>query len=200
MEWGQRPVQNLCNMRPNRNVKSLFVHLMMYLRFYFQPIVSLLVPQLLILLILPITTGVSKKIDGRGRWGCVHESSVASPVSEWQRERVREMLSICQRKQFSWFGCKCSLETVWLTSEKIPPPSRSFPFFPPANSQAHYSILCELLVLSDWTLFFPVAIYLTKSNVLYTGMLLNCTRLAQLEKAKNVIVECFFEKDAHVYV
>lgn len=159
MKWGQRPVQNLCNMRPNRNVKLLFVYVMMYLRFYFQPIVSLLVQQFLMLLILPITTGVSKKekIDGRGRWGCVHESSVGSPVSEWQWERVREMLSICQRKQFSWFGCQCSLETVWLTSEKMPPPSRSFSFFSPANWHAHYSILCELLVLSDWTLsfFFP---------------------------------------------
>lgn len=30
MEWGQRPVQNLCNNGPKRNVKLLFIYLLMY--------------------------------------------------------------------------------------------------------------------------------------------------------------------------
>lgn len=129
MEWGQGPVQTLCNKRSKRNIKLSFVfcwYINVLLLAYFNlcfwfwlswwSLLTFFWTQLLILHLLQNVFlclwqrrmfGVSKTRDRVG-WRHVHESSVGSPESEWQRERVTEMLSICQRKQFSWFGCQSS--------------------------------------------------------------------------------------------
>lgn len=93
-----------------------------------------------------------------GSMGRVRKSSVGSPESEWQRERVRErtreMLSVCQRKQFPWFGCQWSSETMRLPSEKTAPMISLFLSLSlsPSHSRSRSPRLNWLL--SDWTLRF----------------------------------------------
>lgn len=78
---------------------------------------------------------------------CMRAGWVLQRVSD--RERVREILNVCQRKQFSWFGCQWSSETMRLPSEKTALMiSLFFPLsLPPSHSLSHSSRLN--LLLSD---------------------------------------------------
>lgn len=98
---------------------------------------------------------VSKREKERG--GVAWEQCEFS--REWVTEkRVREMLSVCQRKQFSWLGCQWSSETMRLPSEKTL--SHSFPLI-------HGLTLPDSMyyLIERWG-FFPVTVYLTKPSVL----------------------------------
>lgn len=94
---------------------------------------------------------------------CAREQSGFS--IEWVTESEGER---CQRKQFSWFGCQWSSETMWLPSEKT---ALMISLFPPLIHCLTLPASMYSYLIEHWGFFSPATIYLTKPSVLHSVQL-----------------------------
>lgn len=124
--------------------------------------------------------------EREGWWGgdgFVHESSVSSPESEWQREKSERDAQRLPKKTVFLVGMPAEFRnhaiTIWKDSLSLLP-SHSRPHSPRLNA-----------LLSDWALrFFSCNSLLDQTQCVDSNMLLNCIRLARQHKAKNIKQKC----------